>query len=106
MIQTLSLYDFREAFHRANRANQFSYAGLEALFDYLEEVDPSYDLDVIGLCCDYSEETPKEIAKAYDIELPDNDDEIEHREIVRDYLENHTSVVGETQNSIIYCSSF
>jgi len=106
MIQTINLSDFRAAFHSMGRKDQFSYEGLGALFDYLEEIDPDFDLDVIALCCDYSEDSPEDIAKAYGIDLPEDQDEIEHKEIVRDYLDNHTSVVGETASGFIYCSSF
>jgi hypothetical protein len=106
MIQTINVSDFRDAFRACGRKDQFSYEGLGALFEYLEEIDPDFDLDVIALCCDYSEDSPEDIAKAYGIDLPEDQDEIEHKEIVRDYLGNHTSVVGETRNSIIYCSTF
>jgi hypothetical protein len=106
MIQTINVSDFRDAFRACGRADQFSYEGLGILFDYLEEIDPDFDLDVIALCCDYSEDSPEDIAESYGIDLPEDQDEIEHKEIVRDYLDNHTSVVGETPNGFIYCSSF
>ena len=106
MIQTINVSDFRDAFRACGRKDQFSYEGLGALFEYLEEIDPDFDLDVIALCCDYSEDSLKGIAEAYGIDLPEDQDEIEHKEIVRDYLDNHTSVVGETPNGFIYCSSF
>jgi len=106
MIQTINVSDFRDAFRACGRHEQFSYEGLGILFDYLEDIDPGFDLDVIALCCDYSEDSPEDIAKAYGIDLSEDQDEIEHREIVRDYLDNHTSVVGETPNGFIYCLSF
>jgi hypothetical protein len=101
-IAVNTAHQFRTEFEACGRAEQFSYEALGLLFDYLEEIAPDYELDVIGLCCDYSEDSPEAIAAANGIDLPDNEDEIEHREIVRDYLENHTSVVGETPSSIIY----
>ncbi len=59
MIKTIDFYDFRRAFTDYDRTNQFSYAGMEALFDWLEELsedtDTPYELDVIGLCCEFSE---------------------------------------------------
>ena len=107
MIQTINVSDFRAAFRACGRADQFSYEGLGALFDYLEDFDGGgYDLDVIALCCDYSEDSFEDIAKAYGIELSENDDEIVHREMVRDYLDNHTTIVGDTATCFIYCSSF
>ena len=106
MIQTINVSDFRDAFRACGRKDQFSYEGLGLLFDYLEDIDPDFDLDVIALCCDYSEDSTEDIAEAYGIDLPEDQDEIEHKEIVRDYLDNHTSVVGETPTGFIYCSSF
>ena len=107
MIQTINVSDFGDAFRACGRADQFSYEGLGALFEYLEDFDGGgYELDVIALCCDYSEDSPENIAKAYGIDLPEDQDEIEHKEIVRDYLDNHTTVVGETASGFIYCSSF
>ena len=107
MIQTINVSDFRAAFHSMGRKDQFSYEGLGALFEYLEDFDGGgYELDVIALCCDYSEDSPEDIAEAYGIDLPEDQDEIEHREIVRDYLDNHTTVVGETATGFIYCSTF
>jgi len=93
---------FRDEFHRAGRKDQFSYEGLGLLFDYLEEIDPDYDLDVVALCCDYSEGEPLEILESYGIEL--NDEEKEDAiPVAMAYLENHTSVIGLTSSgSIIY----
>ena len=59
MKETIDLSDFRERFKRCGRGKQFSYEGLEALFNYLEEVeaenDEEMELDVIGLCCEFVE---------------------------------------------------
>ena len=59
MFQRVNFSDFRQAFHNHDRGNQFSYEGLKALFDYLEEQErdtgEEMELDVIALCCEYSE---------------------------------------------------
>jgi hypothetical protein len=99
MIQTISVSGFREAFRSAGRAEQFSYEGLTALFDFLEEVDPDFDLDVIALCCDYSEDSAEDIAANYDIKV-DSVDELE--DTVRAYLEEHTTIVAETASGFLY----
>ena len=99
---------FRDEFRAHNRGDQFSYEGLGLLFEYLEEIDPQYELDVIALCCEYSEETPEDIARNYSIDLndadPEDDDHAEQASaIVREYLSDNTSVVGVTASgSIIY----
>ena len=58
MKQSVSIYDFERAFKRCERDN-FSYDGLKALFEYLEEYEEDtgdeVELDVIALCCDYME---------------------------------------------------
>jgi hypothetical protein len=58
MITTVNLHNFREAF-RTLRPENFSYDGLAALFDYLEQHEEAtgepMELDVIALCCDYTE---------------------------------------------------
>lgn len=59
MYTTLTSYDFINAFGAYGRGTQFSYDGLDKLFDYLEELEQDtgidIELDVIGLCCDYTE---------------------------------------------------
>jgi len=50
---------FCDSFKRMNRAENFTYSGLRALFDYLESIESDenngIELDVIALCCEYSE---------------------------------------------------
>ena len=106
MIQTVQLSDFRTAFAQCGRQSQFSYEALALLFEYLEEIDSSYNLDVIELCCDYAESTPEEIASSYSIDVEGlQEDEVQRT--VLDYLYNNTQVVGVTHNdTIVYCSSF
>lgn len=60
MKQTVTEYQFRAAF-QAQRPNQFSHSALSALFNYMEELEQDtgaeIELDVIALCCDWSEYT-------------------------------------------------
>lgn len=70
VIKSLDIYEFRSAFVDYNRVDQFSYEGLGALFDWLEELaedtDTPYELDVIGLCCEFTEYSDlDEIKQAY-----------------------------------------
>jgi len=59
MIDTITKYSFQDAFHKMGRKDQFSYKGLDALFDYFEmleeDTDQQIELDVIAICCEYSE---------------------------------------------------
>jgi len=55
----ISVMDFQRAFIDYGRATQFSNEGLDGLYEYLEEafndMGEEYELDVIALCCEYSE---------------------------------------------------
>jgi len=57
MKQMVNFSDFCDAFKI--RKNNFTYEGKRALFDYLEELEEStgeeIEIDVIGLCCNYTE---------------------------------------------------
>ena len=108
MIQTLRLSDFTNAFRNSNRDGQFSYEALELIFDYIEDYErdtgEQVELDVIGLCCEWAEDTPENIAAAYDIEFADYK---EAEQEVLNYLYSRTQVLGVTEkNTIVYCSSF
>jgi len=58
MKQTVYFNDFYDVF-QSKRPDDFSYEGLKALFDYLEQYeqdcDQELELDVIALCCDFAE---------------------------------------------------
>ncbi len=99
MIQTINASQFIDAFHSMGRADQFSRQGLRALFDYLEEADEGYNLDVIELCCDYSEDSAEDIAASYGIEV-DSIDELE--DAARAYLEENTTIVADLNGSFLY----
>jgi len=94
---------FSDAFNQAGRGSQFSYEALGLLFEYFEEIaDPDMELDVIAICCDYTEDDAVSIAGNYDIDIADMNEE-EALEAVQDYLNSHTSVVGTTSTgSIVY----
>jgi len=79
IIKKIGLNEFRHAFSYCERQENFSYEGLEVLFDHLEEVSDdcgNMELDVIAICCDYTESTIVEALAWYDLasleELQDN----------------------------------
>jgi hypothetical protein len=100
MKQTVQQQDFLDAFRNYGRADQFSRAGLIALFDYMEEykagTGEGLELDVIGLCCDFSEyptalEAVEEYSNMYE---PDEDlDEEEREAAALDWLLDRTTVI-------------
>lgn len=72
MKQSVTFYSFHRAFE-TQRPNNFSYEALGNLFDYFENLESDLgeeiELDVIAICCDYSEESAESICKNYDIDL-------------------------------------
>lgn len=111
MKTTVSFYDFERAFVDCGRKDQFSYEGLKVLFDYHEDYEEQtgeeLELDVIAMCCGYSEDHPNDIARNYSIDLShldveDDDYEEQCIEAVRDYLNDNTTLVGETSIGFVY----
>jgi hypothetical protein len=100
MKTTINQSDFVSAFKgNSERKNQFSYGALCALFDYYEEVEQSsgeeFELDVIGICCDWTEyDTALEAAKAYEFDKEDEDKALS-------YLTNQTSVLPLEGGSVV-----
>jgi hypothetical protein len=99
---------FHCEFQRMGRGDQFSYEALGLLFDYFEEIAPDMALDVIAVCCEYSEGDPSDIAADYLIDLSEwePEDEVNIEETVVNYLREHTSVVGITDAGTIVYAQF
>ena len=98
IIRQIDKYTFRAAFEDYGRKNQFSYDGLDALFEFLDELSEDcgtpMELDVIALCCEFTEyENLAELQENYtDIESMDdlNDNTMvipvdDDRFIIQDY---------------------
>lgn len=97
MKQTVNFGTFQQAFE-AIRPDNFSYEGLTALFDYLEQYEQDcgeeLELDVIAICCDFAEDTVKNIAYSYSIDI-EGMDEDEAEAAVKSYLEDEGCYIGE-----------
>jgi hypothetical protein len=94
--------EFRNQFVAYNRDN-FTHEAYELLFDYFEDIDPDMVLDVICVCCDYNEDNPDDIIANYSIDVEGMDDD-EKIDAVRDYLNDNTTLVGETSTGFVYVS--
>jgi hypothetical protein len=107
MYQTVNTAsNFRDEFRACGRADQFSYEALGILFDYLEayEMDTGeeIELDVVSICCDYSEDTPENIAQSYDIDIGGMDEGQVLDEVIAT-LEENSAFVGKTDaGALIY----
>jgi hypothetical protein len=97
MKQSINVYQFRDEFARAGREENFSYEGQEALFDWLEtyeeDTGEEIELDVIALCCDFTEYTDfDEAIDYYSIDV-DTEDEDDKRQQVIEWLQDRTTVI-------------
>ena len=107
MKTTVSNHDFVEAFRAYDRLDNFSFEALDLLFSYFEEYEEStgeeIELDVIAICCDFNESDTDDIIADYRIDVEGLDDD-EKLEAVRDYLNDNTTLVGETASGFVYAA--
>lgn len=93
--RNVSEYEFIQAFEDMNRANNFSSEGRRALFEYFEQyeedIGEEIELDVIAICCEYTEyENLKEFQDNYG----------EDYETIED-IEDRTTVIKIDDESFI-----
>lgn len=105
MKQSVDFYDFKNAFKQC-RPDNFSNEGLSVLWDYLEQYEDDcgieIELDVIAICCDFSEDTWENIAANYTIDLDDCEDEDEKENAVKEFLEDQGAIVGAVSGGFVY----
>ena len=99
MYQTVNFGDFCDAFRAFDRQDQFSYGGKRALFDYLEDLEAQtgerIELDVVALCCGYTESTFDDIRRDYSLgDMSDED--------VADWISDRTAYVGLVDDSLVF----
>lgn len=106
MKQSVNFYAFLDAFRACGRDGQFSHWALETLFDHLEQYEDDcgveLELDVVAICCDFSEDSWKNIADDYCIDLDGCADDEERIEAVRAFLEDEGALVGENDGDFVY----
>jgi hypothetical protein len=101
MKTTVYLEDFRAAFYNMGRKDQFSYEGLELIFDYIteyeDETSEQIELDVVAICCEWSESTPAEIIEQYDTDIDTEGMTAEQiAAAVYDWLNDETIIAATT----------
>ena len=72
MKKTLTKQDFINEFENSYRKENFSYQGLERLFDYFDQLEKEsgceIEMDIIAICCNYVEfDNINELKKKYEI---------------------------------------
>lgn len=113
LIETISASDLYHMACRIDRGHNFGYDGWNAIGEYLEELSDGtgedYEVDIVGICCDYSmAESVDEFFNEYgkyssiDPEEWEEMDEEEKLEAIEEYLQDNTSVVICEENLIIW----
>ena len=108
IVKTFNENDFINEFKACNRQDNFSIEGLRILFESLEQMaqdcEMVIEMDVIALCCEYSEDSITDIINNYDIDMTDCDSVDEKIETVEYYLQDNTFVCGqyEDENGATY----
>lgn len=101
IVKTFNENDFINEFRLCDRKDNFSYKGLCILFESLEQTaidcGINIEMDVIALCCEYSEDSITDIINNYDIDLSDESYDSKE-EIVIEYLQDNTYVCGQYED--------
>ena len=99
MKKSIGFCEFTDAFTNMDRRENFSYNGLKALYEYFEQYEEDtgaeIELDVIAICCDFSEYS--DVKETYAIYQDDweeiGEDEEEREEKAKEYLQENTTVI-------------
>ena len=83
--------DLKEAFKAYGRGEQFTSDGFEALYDFLDELGLDAPIDVISLCCDFSEDDAAAVLSDYDLDSLED-------------LQDNTWAVELDNGNILYAS--
>ena len=73
MKQTIYVNDFMQAFRDMGR-DYYSYHGYHAMFEFYEELDPDMEMDVIAICCDWTEYDDEGLISGYGYVLDRDED--------------------------------
>jgi len=94
---------------KAIRPNQFSDEGLGLLFDYLTEsedngTEQQIELDVIGICCDFTESTIEDFKSEYRYLFTEFED-YQIKQLIEEYIGYRSIFVGWSgSDSFIYAN--
>ena len=105
MKQTINEHAFVSAFADMGRQDQFSVAARRALFQWFEELEQDTgeetELDVIAICCDFSEhKTALAAATEYGFKADPEDPQMAE-EAALDYLRDRTTVLEAGESFVI-----
>lgn len=109
IVQTVNADTFIRAFDEMNRSENFSREARYALFNWYEEFSDDtgedFNLDIIAICCDWSEVNAKQAASEYGHALDAGKlAECEDDEELLDYIEsvlNEETFVIRLDNTLL-----
>ena len=106
MVYTqVSESDFINLFHVMDRENNFSVTARRALFNYYDslanDIGEDIELDIIGICCEWSESTEDSLIIEYihlvNDEDIDEDDDDARLSLIVDYIESESMLIEVDQ---------
>lgn len=111
LIEKISSSDLYHMACRMDRGDNFGYKGWNAIGDYLEnlsdDLGKDVEVDIVAICCDYNHvESVEDFINGYsNFDVPEdfkNYEVDEQLEVIREYLEENTSVVCCEEDCIIF----
>ena len=98
IVKTFNQQDFIKEFEVFGRKDNFSYKGLRALFDSLndmvQDTGQNIEMDVIALCCEFSELSADDVITDCCLDLEGLEDDYEDKDhLVTDYLNDNTMLL-------------
>lgn len=98
-------YELKRRFEEANR-DYFSVTACEALIEEFEALGENVELDIVAICCDYTEAEPEDIYNDYEnlediAETKDEDGDIDEDALI-DALNYHTYAIKLNNGCILY----
>jgi len=107
MKQSINSDQFVDAFRNYGRTDNFSYEALHLLHDYFEELEEDtgeeIELDVIAICCEFTEDTIENIISDYNIDVIECEGDSDAiKELVKDFIQDSGGLIGETSVGLVY----
>ena len=99
IYEEISKSKFLQMFKKSDRKDQFTRPALSKLYDYLieltEGIDEDLEMDIIALCCEWTEYDDDELVNTYGefANVDDDTDDEEKLPLTMEYLEANTTIL-------------
>ena len=98
VIKLDTVDQLRNEFVKYDR-DYYSYAGYEIILDYFNEFEEDIELDVIAICCDFTEVSFEEFINDYSLEITEDESE---EKVIMEYLDNNAGFYQILDDTVIY----